>query len=392
MKLALVVPGGVDRAGEIRVIPALLSLIRRLSRTHEVHVFALQQEETEGCWELAGATIHNIGTGRTILRGIAMIRAEHRRAPFDVVHAIFSGACGVLAVAAAKSLRLPSLVHVAGGELASLRDIGFGGRLTWKGRLREALVLRNTDSVTAASAPVIDVLRSLGIRARRVPLGVDLRAWPPRAPRPRDRGSARLIHVASLNRVKDQPTLLKALAVLVEKNIDFRMDIVGFDTLHGEMAQLARSLGLERHVRFHGFKSHRELRPHMESADLLVMSSRHETGPLVLLEAAVAGVPTVGTLVGHIAEWAPAAALAVPVGDWAALADAMLTVLHDEALRMRLARAAQCKALSEDADCTARHFEALYMHLKTRNNRGRRKRFASALWHQHLSRKNPKLP
>jgi hypothetical protein len=163
VKLALVAPGGVDRSGEYRVIPALLALIERLARTHEVHVFALRQEATADRWELAGAHIYNIGDGWTRLRAIAAIRAEHRRAPFDRVHAIFSGSCGLVAVTAAKWLRLPSLVHVAGGELVALHDIGYGGRRKWKGRLREAVVLRGADAVTAASAPVVAPLHALGI-------------------------------------------------------------------------------------------------------------------------------------------------------------------------------------------------------------------------------------
>jgi glycosyltransferase involved in cell wall biosynthesis len=360
VKLALVVPGGVDRTGEFRVIPALLALIERLARTHDVHVFALQQEAAAGRWELAGATIHNIGDGWTRLRAIAAIRAEHRRAPFDLVHAIFSGSCSLVAVAAAKLLRLPSLVHVAGGELAELHEIDYGGRRKWKGRLREAVVLRGADVITAASAPIIDSLQALGVEAQRVPLGVDLRAWPPLAPRERSAKRARLIHVASLNRVKDQPTLLRALAALVDTGLEFEMDIVGVDTLQGEMQRLAGQLGLERHVRFHGFKTQRELRPMMESADLLVMSSLHEAGPLALLEAAVAGVPAVGTSVGHFAEWSPSAALAVPVKDWDALAYAIHRMLADEELRLRLARAAQRRAMLEDADCTVQAFQALY--------------------------------
>ena len=363
MKLALVVPGGVDRSGEFRVIPALLALIGRLARAHDVHVFALHQEAAAGRWELAGATVHNIGDGWTRVRAIAAIRAEHRRAPFDLVQAIFSGSCSLVAVAAAKWLRRPSLVHVAGGELVALHAIGYGGRRRWKGRLREAVVLRGADVVTAASAPIIDALAALGLKARRVPLGVDLRGWSPRAPHGRGAGPARLIHVASLNRVKDQPTLLRALAALARAGLAFRMDIVGVDTLHGEMEQLACRLGLEDRVRFHGFKTQRELRPMMESADLLVLSSLHEAGPLVLLEAAVAGVPAVGTTVGHLAEWTPSAALAVPVGDWAALAGAISRVLADEALRLQLAAAAQCRAVREDADHTARAFEALYLRL-----------------------------
>ncbi len=363
MKLALVVPGGVDRSGEVRVIPALLALIERLSRNHELHVFALRQEAAPARWQLAGAAIHNIGDGRGLMRGVLAIRAEHRRAPFDLVHAFFSGPCGLVAVAAAKWLRLSSMVHVGGGELVAMRDIGYGGRLSWKGRLSEWITLRRADIVTAPSAPIIDLLETFGVKARRVPLGVDLRKWPARAPRRRRGKTARLVHVASLNRVKDQSTLLHALARLRKTGMAFEMDIVGADTLHGETAARVRELGLERCVRFRGFQTQRKLRPIVAGADLLVMSSRHEAGPLVLLEAATAGVPTVGTAVGHIVEWAPSAALAVPVANPERLADAIHTLLADEELRLSMARAAQCRALSEDADCTARAFEEFYFRL-----------------------------
>lgn len=362
MKLALVVPGGVDRSGDQRVIPALLALIERLARTHEVHVFALHQEALPGHWPLAGASVHNIGQRWTRLRAIAAIRGEHRRAPFDLVHAIFSGSCGLVAVAAAKLLRRPSVVHIAGGELVRLHQIDYGGRRKWKGRLREACVLRGASAVTAASAPIIDALHALGIDAERVPLGVDLAAWPPLVPRERH-APPQLIHVASLNRVKDQSTLLCALAILRDDGVAFRMDIVGVDTLQGELQRLAARLGLEQHVQFLGFRTQRELRPLMEMADLLVMSSLHEAGPLVLLEAAVAGVPTVGTAVGHIAEWAPSAAVAVPVADATALAEAIRQLLDDEPLRLRVAAAAQRLALAEDAEHTARTFDALYRRL-----------------------------
>ena len=366
MKIAIVLPGGVDRTGEYRVIPVFLALIARLALTHDVHVFVLHQEPRPATWPLVGATVHNIGEGWPRLRAIAAIRAEHRVAPFAVVHAIFSGACSFIAVAAAKLLGVASLVHIAGGELVALHGIGYGGRRYWKGRLREAVTLRATDAVTAASAPIVDSLAALGVTARRIPLGVDVVAWPSLAPRRRTAPRARLIHVASLNLVKDQTTLLRALAAVRDAGVDFEMDIVGVDTLDGRIEAMARELGLENHLRFLGFRTQRELRPLMAASDLLVMSSMHEAGPLVLLEAAIAGVPTVGTAVGHIAEWSPTAALAVEVGDWAGLASAIRRVLANEALRCRLADAAQRHALTEDADYTAGAFDALYRELLAR--------------------------
>ncbi|HZO24322.1 MAG TPA: glycosyltransferase family 4 protein [Steroidobacteraceae bacterium] len=361
MKIALVVPGGVDRSGECRVIPALLALIARLSVRDEIHVFALAQEPEPACWELLGARIHNVGAAHSRVRAIQAICAEHRSSPFHLVHSIWSGAPGLVAVAAARILRLPSLIHVAGGELVALPEIGYGGRLGWKGRMREALVLRAATVVSAASDPMVAALAQLGISARRVPLGVDVKLWPPRAPVRRDPAKpARLLHVASLNRVKDQTTLLHALASLQHSGVPFEMDIVGEDTLQGEIQAMAHQSGLAGSVRFHGFLPQRRLLPLLQDAHLLVMSSRHEAGPLAVLEAAGQGVPTIGTAVGHIAEWAPDAAGAVPVGDWSALAGAITEMLADESLRLRVAREALRRAVREDADFTARAFQALY--------------------------------
>jgi glycosyltransferase involved in cell wall biosynthesis len=369
MKIALVVPGGVDRSGEYRVIPALLALIARLSLRDEVHVFALAQEPLPASWDLAGARIHNVGAGNARLRAIRAICAEHRSSAFHVVHSIWSGAPGVVAVAAARILRLPSLVHVAGGELVALAEIGYGGRLTWKGRVREAALLRAATVVTAASTGMIEALARLGIPAKRLPLGVDLSVWTPREPVRRDSSKpAKLIHAASLNRVKDQTTLLRALAALAESGTQFEMDIVGEDTLQGEIQALTVRLGLSERVRFHGFVPQRHLLPLVEEAHLMIISSRHEAGPLAVLEAAVKGVATVGTAVGHVAEWAPDAATSVPVGDWAALAGATAQVLGDEDRRLRIAREALRRATQEDADYSAQSFQAIYASLTGRRS------------------------
>lgn len=376
MKVALIVPGGVDESGEYRVIPVILALIRRLSLHHEVHVFALTQEPQPRSWDLLGARIHNIGTRNTRIRTIRAIHAEHRAGRFDVVHSIFSDNPGLIAVSAAGLLGIPSLVHLGGGELVALAEIGYGGRQTWRGRLREALVLRASSAVSAASAPMIDCLASLGISARRIPLGIDTETWPPSEPRHRDIAQrARLIHIASLNRVKDQPTLLRALARLRDRGVDFEMDVVGTDTLHDEIQRLAQSLGLSNSVRFRGFLPQRPLRELVQSAHLMMISSQHEAGPVAMLEAATAGVPTVGTAVGHIAEWAPTAAVAVRPGDAESLAHETELLLADEDRRLRIAREAWSRALRQDADYTTRAFESLYEEI-IRKRRGQRVRFA----------------
>ena len=364
MRVALIVPGGVDRSGEYRVIPALLALIRRLARGCDLHVITLNQERDATAWEWEGAKIHNVGSRRTRVNAVRLLRRLHRQAPFDVIQAIWSGTCGLVGVTSGWLLGVPSAVHIAGGELIALPDISYGGRLTGRGRVREALVLRGAAAVTAASSPIVDSVVQLGFPASRLPLGVDLELWPPREPVRRLPGQvARLLHVASLNGVKDQPTLLRALAAVSQAGVRFELDVVGEDTLHGAIQALAAKSGLAERIRFHGFMTQRQLRPLVETADLMLLTSRHEAGPLAVLEAAVAGVPTVGTSVGHLVEWAPRAALSVAVGDWEALAVAIRQVLGDEDLRLSLAREAMRSAVVEDADYTARRFTQLHERL-----------------------------
>jgi glycosyltransferase involved in cell wall biosynthesis len=205
---------------------------------------------------------------------------------------------------------------------------------------------------------------AMGALAERLPLGVALDRWPASPPRSRDLDRpARLIHVANLSRVKDQPTLLRALRRVLDGGTSLHLDVVGEDTTGGRVERMAAELGLQDHLTFHGFLPHAELRALVEAADLHVFSSRWEADPIALLEAAVAGIPTVGTAVGHMLDWSPSAALAVPVGDAVALADGIEALLADEPRRMEVARAAQARALVHDADWSARRVLELYEEL-----------------------------
>jgi glycosyltransferase involved in cell wall biosynthesis len=361
LKIALVVPGGVDRSGVDRVVPALLWQVERLARRHAVHVFALSQEPAPGHWELLGAKIHNVGTdGGSRRRFAAWFAAEHKRAPFDVIHAFWAGA-GVRALRSSIRWRVPMLVHAAGGEFVALRDIEYGNRCTWKGRLALRATLAAARSVTVASGYMQRLGRDCGFDSDIIPLGVALDRWPPLAPRNRDRSRpARLLHIADIRPVKNPALLLRAAALLRDSDVSFVLDVAGHDTMHGEMRNLAVHTGLESYVRWHGVLGRDALRALTETADMLVVTSRHDAGPLAVLEAAIAGVPTVGTAVGHVADWAPDAAVSVPDGDAAALASGVMGLLRDEPRRMEIAREAQRRATAIDADHTTGRFEQLY--------------------------------
>ncbi len=374
MKIALVVPGGVDRSGQQRVIPVLLWLIERLARRHSLHVFALRQYPEPCTYPLLGATVHNLGDPqgrlgdwpglRSWLRWRALLAGLHDAGPFDVLHGFWGDRPGFLTVAAGRRLRVPVVVSLAGGELVSLPDIGYGAQGNWRSRLAVTFTLRGAARITVASHYMQALAQTHRATTDRVPLGVDGGYFGDR-PSPPDGPPWRLLHVASLNRVKDQETLLRALRRVVEAESEIHLDLVGEDTLQGAIQAQSVDLELEDYVTFHNFLPADRVRQLAHCAHLAVLPSRHDAAPVVVLEAAACGLPTVGTAVGYVADWAPERAWAVPIGDDKALAQGMVSLLHDPHRRKEMGRAARDWARAHDADWTAARFEAIYQQVTT---------------------------
>lgn len=365
MRVALVVPGGVDRSGSERVIPALLWLIERLAHRHEVVVFALEQEPGPSEWELLGARVVNLGRSRAPLPGLraaaetlALRAALSRHGPFGVVHAFWAAPCGALA-AAATPRGVPFVLSLAGGELVGLPGIDYGAQHRPRERMKVAFALRRARAVTAASAPMVAAARQHGVAARLIPLGVPLNLFhPPYSEPPGD--PLRVAFVGGLSPVKDPLTALGAVAEARSKAPPFELSVAGEGPLLEVCRTEAARLGLAGSVRFHGLLRTQGVRDLLGRSHLLLVSSLHEAGPVALVEAAASGVPAVGTAVGHLVEGSPDRSLAVPAGDAAGLGEAIAALLRDPEKRLRMGKAARAWAEANDADATAAAFESLY--------------------------------
>jgi glycosyltransferase involved in cell wall biosynthesis len=138
------------------------------------------------------------------------------------------------------------------------------------------------------------------------------------------------------------------------------LDCIGEDTLRGDVQSRAQRAGLGAHVRFRGFVPPEELAPLYRSAHLHVVSSRYESQGVAVLEAAAAGLPTVGTAVGLLPSLAPRAACCVAPGDAPGLARAICALLEDGARREAMGAAAQAFARAHDVRWTAGAFERIY--------------------------------
>jgi glycosyltransferase involved in cell wall biosynthesis len=370
MRIVYVVPGGVDPPGQPRVIPFVHHLVRTTGERHDVAVVAVGHDPEPGEWTLFGAPVVNVPVGAHSKTDIARVLTEvprvvRRFGKPDVVHGLWANLPGLAAVAAARTTGAASVVSVCGGELAAVPSIGYGGGLHRGTRKLAAAALRSADEVTVATEWMHRHVAAAGGRVGEVvPLGADLRHCSPGdAPlRPHH-----LVHVAGLNRVKDQDLLLRAVALAAAAEPRLTLDIVGGDTLDGHHRRLAAELGIDQLVTFHGHVPHEQLAIAVRGAALHVLTSHHDAGPLAVLEAAACGVPTVGTAVGHVADMAAlpvAAAVAVPDRNPRTLADALLDLLRDPMRREAMAAAAHHWAVQHDADFTAAAFEVLYRRLR----------------------------
>src|SRR3989442_7000584 len=117
MRIGLVVPGFSGDPGDW-CIPAMRHLVVRLAGTADVHIFALRYPDRRGPYGIFGAQVTALGGGdatgggsaRPWQRTPSAIVAEHRRRPFDVLHAFLASEPGSVTALARRALPIPTLV------------------------------------------------------------------------------------------------------------------------------------------------------------------------------------------------------------------------------------------------------------------------------------------
>lgn len=104
----------------------------------------------------------------------------------------------------------------------------------------------------------------------------------------------RIAVVGRLSREKGQRLGLQALQrANISRTLPLSMDIVGDGPDRAELEQLAGELGIQKHVKFHGFVANPY--PLIAAASAVCIPSEHEGLPNVALESMVIGTPLVAT-------------------------------------------------------------------------------------------------
>ncbi|MEZ4520540.1 MAG: glycosyltransferase family 4 protein [Thermomicrobiales bacterium] len=348
MHVGLIVPSyGWDDSIQI---PSLSLLAEGLASKIDVTIFPLRNAAAQEPPSQKNPRIVDPGGAgmqfRSLVKtAISVIRSRHKDYPFDVFHAYWLFEPGAVATLAGRLLGVPAVVSVGGAELTSLPAIGYGGMRSRRGRTINASIIRTARITTGGSHYVLDQA------ARAVPAAAGRLRFAPLPVKTGttgsiDRDAARneelagcLLQVGAYLPVKGQDLSVRALAELAADEPDLTLTMIGEDPVgyQRRIHDLARQLGVAGRVRLLNRIPHSGLMSHYQRAEMLLMPSRHESQGMVVLEAAVQGLPTIGSPVGVVRDLAPDAAVALQAtDDFRGLAREISLMLDNEERRTRL--------------------------------------------------------
>lgn len=300
------------------------------------------------------------------LLGLPVLICRLRARRPDIVHT-FLPLAGIAGGLAARLAGCPRLV-------TSRRNRNHYQRRHRLAGLLERLINRRAQAVTANSRKVAADLAGEGVPRGRIALIYNGVQRDQRAP---DRASARkelglgpdclvMVVVANLVAYKGHADLLEALAIAAPRiEGDWRLLLVGRDDGMGALLRARAAEGaLAGRVVFAG--EHGDVRRFLAASDISVLPSHEEGFSNSVLEGMEAGLAMLVTDVGGNAEAVEdgRSGLVVPAQAPQLLAEAILRLAGDEALRERLGEAARQRAHGLfDLDRAAEQLAALYASL-----------------------------
>jgi glycosyltransferase involved in cell wall biosynthesis len=169
--------------------------------------------------------------------------------------------------------------------------------------------------------------------------------------------------VANYRAQKAYPDLLAAARTVLDRCPEARFVAVGQGPQRAEVHELHDRLRLDDRFTLLGYRADPEVV--LAACDVFVLASHFEGYPIALMEALGIGLPVVATSVGGVVDAVRdgVEGLLVPPGRPAALAEALGTLVGDEALRARCAAAALERGERYDIVGAVRRTESIYLQL-----------------------------
>jgi glycosyltransferase involved in cell wall biosynthesis len=342
----------VLRGHEVRVQTAALGFLNERETINGVQVFRIasgrQSPDTCRVPEM----------GLYVATSLLPVLRQCTRWGPEVIHAHFAMPTGVLAMVVSRLTKIPYVLT------AHLGDVPGGVPAQTDRLFRYAGgVARRVWQHAAGATAVSDFVRELAERAYQRPVqrilnGVDLTDRPAR-PAELCQSPRHLVFLGRLNAQKNAPLLLDALARI--PSLPWRLTVIGDGPDMSALRQRIAQYWMAEKVTLAGWRSAAEVAELLNTADVLCMPSSSEGMPVAAVEALRHGLAIAGTEIPGLRDvLAPGVnGLTAPVGDVAAYANILRSMLTDGTRLLALRQASWDKAAEFDLPKIAAEYEAV---------------------------------
>lgn len=217
----------------------------------------------------------------------------------SLVHVHVAMKAGLLAMHLQKKSGLPYLVteHWTGYDPASNDSLHSKG-FAWKYLNKK--ILQRASFFLPVSRDLGDLVNRhfMQVAYESVPNVVDTKHFRYEPGQP---GVFRFIHASYLNYQKNADGMIRAAAELSKKGYEFELVLLGNES--SELSQLAQQHGLlDKQVIIKPAIPYEAVAGEMQQSSALIMFSRYENLPCVILEALCTGLPVISSRVGGVGE------------------------------------------------------------------------------------------
>jgi len=326
---------------------------------HDVRLFAptvnlpptIEQSQRSGGVYITRFGVHK-RVDDTLVDWFELIVDEHKREPFDLIHAYFLPMAGFVGAYSGKYLKVPSVVSIRGNDIERAAfDPGKFSHVMY--------ALQNANAVTTNAIELAKKAKAFIDREiHLIPNGIDTGNFKPvgrnevlaEALGVENRTSKVVGFVGELREKKGLATLLTGYAQ-TNKKIPSTLLIVG-EIREGEDKKLFDEFQLsnpENQIIVTGHVPHKDLPAYYSLMDVFIHPSLRDGMPNAVLEAMACGVPVIATPVGGVLDVLEDGVngRTIPVNDAEMLAKVTEELLNDPEQCTRLSKKAREKIEAE---------------------------------------------
>lgn len=335
----------------VQIVPMMIA------RGHEVEVALFNGIDTpfKRQLESAGVKIHSFSIGGSVYNPFHIFRLWKLMKRFDIVHThntapqLFAAICNLCGTAT-----LCTTEHNTSNRRRNLKWYACIDKWMYK-RYRRVICISEK-----AETNLRQFINSDSDRIITINNGIDVHKFAEAEPDMQMRmklpPNAKIITmVAAFRHEKDQPTLIRAIALLPSC---FHLQLVGDGIRRTEFEKIVKEANVEGRVHFMGLKSN--IPEILKGSDYIVMSSHYEGLSLSSLEGMASGTPVLASDVDGLKEVVGDAGILFEHGNSHSLVEKILALEHDMQLRQTIITASVKKAQSYDIENMVDAYLAVY--------------------------------